>query len=108
MKTMYDVKPIIDAFEEVKNHYGESRFRYKVETFLTGYHAGIIECFLDGKKKQFAFASTEDEPGLKDNEYWLVYYYELPRTSSTPDRGDKKNLKNNLIKLLEDPFYNFR
>jgi hypothetical protein len=99
--TNYDVRPLIEAFESVKNHYGNS-FRYRTETYWTGYHSLKAECYLDGKRKEFWFASPESEPTLKENEYWLVYYYELPNTSSIPDRDGKSKLKDNLILLLED------
>jgi hypothetical protein len=100
-KTNYDVRPIIEAFEELTNYYGNS-FRYRTETYWTGYHSLKAECYLNGKRKEFWFASPESEPTLKENEYWLVYYYELPSTSSIPNRGDKSKLKNKLIDLLED------
>jgi len=103
----YDVRPIIEAFEEVKKHYGNS-FRYRSETYWKGYHSVFVECVLNGKRKEFAFASPESEPTLKENEYWLVYYYELPNTSSIPNRDDKSKLKDNLISLLEDEFYNLK
>jgi len=99
--TNYDVRPLIEAFESVKNHYGNS-FRYRTETYWIGYHSLKAECNLDGKRKEFWFASPESEPTLKENEYWLVYYYELPNTSSIPDRDGKSKLKDNLILLLED------
>lgn len=101
----YDVRPIIEAFESVKNHYGDS-FHYRTETYWNGYHSLKAECYLNGKQKEFWFASPESEPTLKENEYWLVYYYELPHTSSIPDKNDKSKLKNNLISLLENQFYN--
>lgn len=101
VKNNYDVEPILDAFKEVKQYFGES-FRYKVSTYFNGYHSAIIDCYLNGNQKQFAFASMESEPTLKENEYWLVFYYELPSKSSIPHRGNKSKLKTNLISLLEN------
>ncbi len=99
-KVNYDVRPIVEAFEAVKNHYGNS-FNYNAKTYLNGYSSAIVDCTFKGEKKQFAFASPESEPTLKENEYWLVYYYELPSTSSSPYRNDKSELKKDLISMLE-------
>jgi hypothetical protein len=100
----YNVRPLIEAFEEVKSLYGNS-FRYRTETYWTGYHSLKVECYLNGKRKEFWFASPESEPTLKESEYWLVYYYELPNTSSIPNRDDKVKLKENLILLLTNEIY---
>jgi len=96
---------IIEAFKKVKNYYEKNHysFYYKAKSLSkSSQDTAIISCMLGGEDKQFAFTSSEAEPDLKENEYWLTYYYELPYTSSTPYRGELKNLSKDLISLLQN------
>lgn len=109
LKSEYEVDSILDAFREVKKHYGDN-FRYRTQTYWNGYHSIMAECFINDERKEFWFCSPSSEPSLKNDEYWLVYYYKLSsnptiknqNTSSTPMRGKKSDLKENLISVLEN------
>ena len=99
---------ITQAFKNAKEYYegiGYS-FNYKFDSLpeLSG-HTASVSCKFRGEEREFAFASVQREPTLREDEYWLVYYYDLPYTSSTPYRGKLIDLSKDLISMLklDDP-----
>ena len=99
---------ITEAFKNAKEYYegiGYS-FNYKFESLpKSSDHTAIVSCKFRGEERQFAFTSVQAEPTLREDEYWLVYYYDLPYTSSSPYRGKLIDLSKDLISMLkvDDP-----
>ena len=95
---------ITQAFKNAKEYYEgvNYSFDYKFEPLSKlSDHTAIVSCKLRGEERQFAFVSVKAEPTLKEDEYWLVYYYKLPNTSSDPYRGKLENLSKDLISMLK-------